>query len=456
MAERRQRARINVRIKFSYEMLEPKERPQPRRNAVTKDISSRGFLFENESEIPLGARLRANLSLPGSPPHPIEVNAEVVRVERLQELPKFDIGVMFVDLPADIEEEIKQRIERMDILRLLKESAGHKASDIHLTCGSPAMLRIHGKIRPLKPETQPLSAGEIEQMVYSILSRTQRQKFEQAKDLDFVYSLGTDLRFRVSVYQQRGNAEVVFRIIPSQIKSRQELGLPDLIEELCRLTDGIIVIAGTTGSGKTTTIASMIDIINRTRGGVVLSLEKPIEYVHKNIKGIIKQREVGMDVPSFASGLTASLRQDPDIIVVGEVIDADTIETALNAAETGHLVITSIHAADTLQVLDRVISLFSVEQQAFISNRLSHCLRAIITQALLPHKNGIERILATEVCIANYAVKKTVHDRNLMQLNSIIQSSAQLGMRLMQSSIDKIFEQGLITGETYEIYSKKK
>jgi twitching motility protein PilT len=318
------------------------------------------------------------------------------------------------------------------------------------------MVRVYGKIRPLEPELLLLSAGEIEQMVYSILSEPRRHKFENAKDLDFVYSLGTDLRFRVSVYQQRGNVEVVFRIIPSQIKNREDLGLPIIIEDLCKLTDGIIVIAGTTGSGKTTTIATMIDILNRSKGGVILSLEKPIEYIHKNVKGIVKQREVGVDVPSFASGLAASLRQDPDVIVVGEVVDADTIETALNAAETGHMVITSIHAADTLQVLDRIISLFPLEQQAFISSRLSHCLRAIITQALLPHKNGVERILATEVCVANYAIKRTIHDRNFIQLNSIIQSGAQFGMHLLQGSIDKIYEQGLITGETYEIYSKKK
>ncbi len=456
MIERREAVRIPAKIKFIYEVLDSKGAPESRRSALTKNISTKGLLFESVKEIPIGTKIKFNLGLPGSPPKLIEAEAEVVRVERLFASDNFNIGVVFTQMPADIEEEIKQRIERLDILRLLRKAAESKASDMHLTSGSPPMVRVYGKIRTLELESQPLSAGEIEQIVYSILSESQKQKFEDAKDLDFVYSLETDLRFRVSVYQQRGNVEVVFRIIPSQIKTREELGLPIIIEDLCKLTDGIVIIAGTTGSGKTTTIASMINIINRTKGGVILSLEKPIEYIHKNIKGIVKQREVGVDVSSFATGLAASLRQDPDVIVVGEVVDADTIETALNAAETGHMVITSLHAADTLQVLDRIISLFPLEQQAFISSRLSHCLRAIITQALLPHKNGVGRILATEVCVANYAVKRTIHDRNFIQLNSIIQSGSQFGMHLMQSSIDKIYEQGLITAETYEIYSKKK
>jgi len=455
MPESRRAFRIPIKIKFSFEILSSTGTLQPRRNALTKNISAKGLLFENKEEISIGTKLKLTLTLPGTSSKFIDITAEVVRVERLIFLNNYEIGLNFVEISPIDEEEIKNRIERMNILNVLTRAAENKASDLHLTVYSPPMVRLHGKIQPIDSNEQSLSPEEIKQMIYIILSDPQKQKFEKDKDIDFVFSLRPDLRYRVSVYQQRGNIEVVFRIIPSQIKSREELNLPAVIEDLCKLTDGIIIIAGTTGSGKTTTIATMIDIINRTRGGVILSLEKPIEYIHKNIKGIVKQREVGVDVPSFAAGLASGLRQDPDVIVVGEIVDADTIETALNAAETGHLVISSIHAADTLQVLDRIISLFPLEQQAFICSRLSHCLKAIVTQLLLLHKNGFERIIATEVCVTNYAVKRIIHDKTPTQLNSVIQSGAQLGMHLMQSSIDKIYEQGLITGETYEMYSKK-
>jgi twitching motility protein PilT len=199
----------------------------------------------------------------------------------------------------------------------------------------------------------------------------------------------------------------------------------------------------------------MIDTINRERGGVVLSLEKPIEYIHKNIKALVKQREVGTDVASFAVGLKAALRQDSDVIVVGEVLDSDTIETALQAAETGHLVITSIHATDTLQVFDRIISFFPTQQREFILHRLSHTLRAVINQRLLVHKNGIGRVLATEVCVVTTAVKRVIRNGDFVQLPLIMQTGAQYKMQLLQDCIDHLFGESLISAETYGVYSKK-
>ncbi|MFC1657957.1 PilT/PilU family type 4a pilus ATPase [Candidatus Omnitrophota bacterium] len=456
MDERRGSYRIPVSIKFSYQILSAATGTELRHLALTKNMSAKGLLFESQEEMSIGTRLKLFVDLLGKPSRTIELEAEVARVERLLDSGYFDIGVFFINTPAAVAEDLKIRVERMDVLSLLSMAVEKQASDLHLTTNSPPMMRLHGVIKPLELQAGPLSSEEIEQMVYSVLSDSQKKRFREQKDLDFAFVSEQNLRYRVSVYQQRGNVEVVFRIIPSTIKNIEELGLPQVVESLCRLTNGIVIIAGSTGSGKTTTITTMIDIINKTKGGVILSLEKPIEYTHKNIKGIVKQREVGFDVPSFAAGLTAGLRQDPDVIVVGEIIDCDTLETALNAAETGHLVISSIHAANTVQVLDRLISLFPLEQQVFISGRLSHCLKAIITQALLPHKNGYERVLAAEVCTSNYAVMRVIYDRNFSQLSSILQSGASQGMQLMQSSVDKIFEQGLITGETYEIYSKKR
>jgi len=292
-------------------------------------------------------------------------------------------------------------------------------------------------------------------MIYSILSDEQKRSFEANKDLDLSFSPTVNSRFRVSIYQQRGSTEVVFRNILPSIKSRPELGLPDIIDDLCQLKDGLIIIGGTTGSGKTTTITTMIDIINKARGGVILSLEKPIEYLHKNIKGIVKQREVGSDVPSFASGLKAALRQDPDVIVVGEMLEPDSIETTLQAAETGHLVVTSLHATDTVQAFDRMISFFPLDQRNFIYSRLSHSLKAVITQKLLPHKSGIGRVIATEVCVVNTAVARVIRSGDFTQLPSIIQTGSQYKMQPMQVSIDRLFAQNMIDADTYELYRKK-
>jgi len=292
-------------------------------------------------------------------------------------------------------------------------------------------------------------------MICSILSDEQKKHFEQYKDLDFAFSPSPDIRYRVSIYQQRGKMEVVFRNIMPNIKSRAELGLPEVIDDLCQLKEGLVIIGGTTGSGKTTTITTMIDIINKKRSGVILSLEKPIEYLHNNIKGIVKQREVGTDVPTFACGLKAALRQDPNIIVVGEVLDSDTVETVLQAAETGHLVITSIHSTDTLQVFDRIVSFFPLDQRGFIYARLSHSLKAIVIQKLLPRVDGIGRLIATEVCIANIAVRRIIRSGDFTQLSSVIQTGSQYKMHLMRHSLDRIFEQGLISADTYEMHTKE-
>lgn len=451
LPERRKIPRLPLQIKFKYSIINQKEIVGIIHEAKTKNINFSGLLFETQEKIPIDSELKISLEMPGFPPKLLEVEGKVVRLERLSSA-KFNVGINFVKISDAQKEEIKDRVDRMDLLKLLEKVKSKEISDLHLTGNSPAMIRCYGKIQPL--DNNPLFHEEIKQMIYSILTEKQKEQFEVEKDLEFSFSPTQDSRYRVSIYQQRMGTEVVFRNILPTIRSRVELGLPEVIEELCRLRDGIVIIGGATGSGKTTTITTMIDAINRTRNNVVLSLEKPIEYLHKNIKGIIKQREVGTDVPTFAAGLKAALRQDADIIVVGEILDSDTIETALQAAETSHLVITSIHSTDTVQVLDRVISLFPSEQRTFICNRLAHCLKAIIIQQLLPHKSGVERILATEVCIVNNAVRRLISNIDFSQLTSIIQTGAQYKMYTMQNSIDKIFGQGLISAEIYEMYTK--
>lgn len=451
-SENRLGCRLSIQAKVEYNIIYPSGELSELRKISTKNISYAGFLFESEEQLSLNTKLKISLVLPGMSSKLAGIEGVIVRIERLSNF-NYDIGVGFTVISDLQVEEIKERIDRLNITNLLEQIKVKEISDLHLTVNSPPMVRRCGEVVPF--DDVVLSAEEIQQMVYSILSVEQRAALENNKDLDFLYSPHSDLRCRVSVYHQRGYTEVVFRNVIPITKTLAELGLPDIIEELCQLKDGLVIIGGTTGSGKTVTITKMMDIINRKRGGVILSLEKPIEYLHVNIKGIVKQREVGVDVSTFASGLKAALRQDPDVIVVGEVIDSDTVETALQAAETGHLVITSLHATDTVQIFDRIISFFPLDQRDFIYARLSHSLKAVVIQKLLLHKNGIERVLATEVCVANTAVRRNIYNGDFTQLPSVIQTGSKYQMHLMQDSINKLFEQGLITGETYELNTVK-
>jgi twitching motility protein PilT len=453
VVERRRAHRLPINVNFTYSIAGSSEDLSALYYAVTKNISCSGLLFENEKQIPIDTELKIILDMPGLSPKAFEVEGPVVRVEKLFPSGKFDIGVNFSVISEEQKEEIKMRIERMNIISLLGKINKKEISDLHLTVNSPPMIRSYGTIKPLDNEL--LSKEEIKQMLYTILTDEQKKHLEEERDLDFSLSLSPEARYRVSIYKQRGVTEAVFRNIMPDIKSREALGLPDVVENLCYLKEGIVVIAGTTGSGKTTTITTMIDIINNKRGGVLLALEKPIEFLHRNQKGIVKQREVGIDVPTFGAGLKAALRQDPDVIVVGEILDAETIETALQAAETGHLVITSLHATDSVQVFDRIISLFPPEQRQFIYSRLSHSLKAIITQSLLIHQSGVGRVLATETCIVNIAVRRIIASGNFTELPAVIQTGSQYKMHLMQASIEKLFEQGLINAETYDMYTKK-
>lgn len=452
-SDRRIAMRIPIGIKFKYSVIgSGSQDAKVMLSGVTKNISCSGLFFENSAQILINTELKISLQLPGVLAKDIDLQGKVVRIEKLAS-GNFTIGLMFSEISDETRDLINERIERMDILKLLEKVNKKEFSDLHLTVNSPAVVRCYGEIKPLNDK--PLLGEEIREMIFSILSEEQKKSLEVNKEMDFAFSPFKNSRFRVSIYQQRGAIEVVFRNILPDIKSREDLGLPEVIDDLALLKHGIIFVSGSTGAGKTTTITCMVDAINKQRNCVILMLEKPIEYMHTNVKSIIKQREVGVDVPSFASGVKASLRQDPDVIVVGEASDSETIETALQAAETGHLVITSIHATDIVQVFDRILSLFPASQRDFICTRLSNSLRAIINQKLLPHKSGIGRVVATEVCITNTAVRRTIRNKEFFQLTLIMQTGSKSSMNLMQDSVTRLFEKGLISSETYETYFGK-
>ncbi|MBU1727590.1 MAG: PilT/PilU family type 4a pilus ATPase [Candidatus Omnitrophica bacterium] len=450
--EKRKERRLRLRVRFKYQIVGDGLKNLTY-HAVSVNISASGLLFETKNQIPLDTVLKIELSLLGEPVSIIELEARVVRLERISDT-TYAIGIEFIDPPAQDKEEIKSRLERTDIYLLLENIDKKDVSDLHLTFNSPPMVRIFGVIKPLSE--QILSGEEITEMVYSLLNSEQLAIFEKVRDFDFAFTLRNGSRFRVSVYQQRGVPEVVFRKIQSFIKAREELGLPEIIHKISLLKDGIIFVSGPSGAGKTTTINAMVDYINKRRGGVILSLEQPIEYVHKNEKAIVKQREVGIDVTSFASGLRAALRQDPDVIVVGESFDAETLEIVVQAAETGHLVITSIHATDTVQTFERIISLFPAEQRRLLCNRLSQCFRASINQRLLMKKDGTGRVVATEVCVANTAIRRLIYTEDFVQIPSVVQTGSKANMHLMEDSITRLFEEGKISSEVYDMHIKKR
>ena len=272
------------------------------------------------------------------------------------------------------------------------------------------------------------------------------------KEANFIYTPSSSIRLRVNVHIQRGNVEATFRIIPSEIKSIRELMLPPILEDIARYNKGIVLIGGVTGSGKTTTLSAMVDQINKEREAVIITLESPIEYVHQNIKSIVKQREIGRDTLSYSEAAKNALRQDPDVIVIGEMLDDETVNVALSAAETGHLVLSSIHAPDTIQVIERILSLYPADMQKYILTRLAYAVKAIIVQQLIPRRDKEGLVPAVEVCIVNTAVRRAIKDGDWNNLSTIIQTSSSLGMQNMQKSISELYNRGLIDVEYVKDY----
>jgi len=335
----------------------------------------------------------------------------------------------------------------VDMRTLLKITMEANASDLHLTENTPPVLRIDGKLRMIK-DFPPLSREDSKKLIYSILNDMQKEIFEREKELDFSLALPGMDRFRVNVHIQRGSVEAAFRRIPSRIPSMEELGLPYIVKDLARKPNGLVLVTGPTGMGKTTTLASMVDLINEERACIIISIEDPIEFVHKNKKSIIKQREVYSDTKSFAEALKRALRQDPDVIVVGEMRDLETISTALTAAETGHLVLATLHTPDAPQTVQRIIDVFPPHQQQQVRLQLADCLQGVISQLLLPKASGEGRVLATEIMIGSPGIRNLIREQEIEQIPTLIQTGAQYGMKTMDKSLKELYQKGLIDYET--------
>jgi twitching motility protein PilT len=331
-----------------------------------------------------------------------------------------------------------------DFADILSTVVDRNASDLHLTPGVPPMIRLRGSLTPIEglPRLTPTDTREI---IYSVLSNSQRQRLETDQQLDFSYSVPGKGRFRVNAYFQRAAVSAAFRLIPSKTVPIEALGLPPVIREFGKKPRGLVLVTGPTGSGKSTTLASLINEINETRDEHILTIEDPIEFVHQHKRCIINQRELGTDAPSFALALKAALRQDPDVILVGEMRDMETIGTALTAAETGHLVFATLHTQDAPQTVDRIIDVFPSNQQGQVRMQLAVGLQGIVTQTLVPTADGMGRCVAAEVLVPTPGIRNLIREGKTHQVYSLIQTGASHGMQTMDASLAGLVRQGQIT-----------
>lgn len=332
------------------------------------------------------------------------------------------------------------------LYELLELMVKNNASDLHITTGSPPRIRVDGKLVPLN--MPPLSASDTKELCYSILTDAQKHRFEENLELDLSFGIKGLSRFRANIFMQRGAVAAAIRQIPWQIKSFKELGLPDVINELVKKPRGLILVTGATGSGKSTTLAAMIDRINEERADHIITIEDPIEYLHSHKKALINQREVNADTKSFKDALKYVLRQDPDVVLIGEMRDLETIEAALTVAETGHLTLATLHTNTAVQTINRIIDVFPPHQQEQVRVQLSFVLEGIICQQLIPRKTGGGRVLAIEILIPNPAIRNLIREDKIHQIYSMMQTGqARYGMQTMNQSLLELYQKGLISYE---------
>ncbi|WP_394555031.1 type IV pilus twitching motility protein PilT [Agromyces sp. MMS24-JH15] len=336
-----------------------------------------------------------------------------------------------------------------DLIGALREAVRLGASDLHVTAGTPPVLRVDGMLRPIQGMA-PWDEERVARALTTIVTQTQLERFERKLELDFGFALASGYRFRVNFYQQRGAMGGAFRLIPTHIRSLDELGIPEAVARFATLPRGLVLVTGPTGVGKTTTMAALVDLINRTRADHIITVEDPIEFLHDHKRSIVNQREVEHDTHGFASALKHALRQDPDVIFIGELRDLDTISAALTAAETGHLVFATLHTQNAAQTIDRIIDVFPTHQQEQVRQQLAGTLQGVLAQTLVKRATGEGRVVATEVMVMNAAVANLIRENKVFQVPSVMQSSRTIGMHTLDQSLADLVNRGVITRHTAE------
>jgi twitching motility protein PilT len=331
----------------------------------------------------------------------------------------------------------------MDITELLVFAKKNKSSDLHLSTGNPPVLRVHGEMMPMKME--PLEASQVKELLYSVMSEMQRSDYERNLELDFALSLGNDMRFRINAFNTNNGPAAVFRSIPTEILSLDQLKAPAILKELSMRSKGLILVTGPTGSGKSTTLAAMVDYINQNTAKHILTIEDPIEFVHRSKRSLINQREIGSSTKTFPSALKSALREDPDVILVGEMRDLETIQLAMTAAETGHLVLGTLHTNSAPKTVDRIIDVFPANDKEMIRAMLSVSLEAAITQTLMRRADGTGRVAAHEILMATPPIRNLIRENKIPQIASMMQTGSKVGMCTMKDAVQNLLDSGQIT-----------
>lgn len=446
-SERRTAYRTPLVCPLAYQLLQDNQPVGNLHPASTVNVSTKGALIRTNEPLHLGALYRLQIQVPGARAA-LVARSRVVRVEEEEPAQKYLIGFVFekIDPPEPV--DFLTRLESIDLRQILEVLLSIRGTDLHLTTGQPPIARVHGRLTPMK--RPPFRTNEIRALLYSILTEEQIVAFERQRELDFAYSLSMDKRFRFNLHWQRGQVESAIRVIPAQVMHWEKLGIPPVVVEWSQKATGLILVVGPTGSGKTTTLSSLVDQINQERDAVIICLERPIEYLHQNVKAVIKQREVGSDTLSYAEAVKRALRQDPDVIVVGEVEDFETVQVVLNAAETGNLVLASFHAPNTVQAIDRFISLCPAQMHHQVCFQLASCLQGVLVQHLISREEvmGGGFVLATEVFVPTEAGRNHIRSNNLSQLYSVIETGGAYRMVTLERSIRQLVNQGIVSAET--------
>ncbi|MEI8121318.1 MAG: PilT/PilU family type 4a pilus ATPase [bacterium] len=445
------RARKRIRSRFSVRYRLRDEADFAAQTVETTDISSNGLAFMAPAWLPIGARLEILLDVP-SVEQSIKADARVTRLQEIEEGTCYLVGVVFESISKSNERTIENYVQSGDANRILRKAVELSASDVHLVANRPPMCRISGALTPL--DMPILHPAELERMILTMMTDMQKEEFDRELELDFAYVLPEGVRFRVNVHMEMGNIAAALRVISTTIRSLKELGLPPVIEQLATLQKGMIIVTGSAGTGKSTTLAAMVDLINRQRSCMIISVEDPIEYVHSTQRSIVKQREVGLDTHSFTNALKHVLRQDPNVILVGEMRDLDSISMSITAAETGHLVLTSLHTPSATECINRIIDVYPSSQQHQVRNQLAECLQAVIGQVLLPRKDGAGMAVATEVLIGTPAIRNLIRQGQTEQIPNCIQSGSMSGMHILDGSLLKLVTSGVVDFDVAKAHAR--
>ena len=342
----------------------------------------------------------------------------------------------------------------MDITELLAFSVKNKASDLHVSAGLPPMIRVHGDVRRIN--LPALAHKDVHGMVYDIMNDSQRKQYEEFFETDFSFEIPNLARFRVNAFNQNRGAAAVFRVIPSKVMSLEELNCPKIFKEIANQPRGIVLVTGPTGSGKSTTLAAMVDYVNENEYGHILTIEDPIEFVHESKRCLINQREVSRDTQSFNAALRSALREDPDVVLVGEMRDLETIRLALTAAETGHLVFGTLHTSSAAKTIDRIVDVFPANEKDMVRAMMSESLRAVISQTLLKTKDGTGRVAAHEIMIGTPAIRNLIRENKVAQMYSAIQTGQNIGMQTLDQCLADMVRRNIVAGSEARLRAQNK